>query len=144
MAKKQKPKVGSDPRAAAKVIGKGDFGAHEDDRIEREYVSEETRRNDPGGGTARSGTGTRTSGVGGNESGRGSSSGGDIDADDEALIGIGDKNLNPPHRPVHRSIPASQRPILDPPAVDLTDPTRSGELDRVAREGPENHLLAVG
>ena len=132
MAKRPVGKVGSDPEAARQFVGKRDFGAPEDDRAEREYVSNETRRNDPGGGIAHSGSGDRTSGVGGNESGRGSSSGGDMDADDAALIGFGDPNLNPPRRQPQPSIPASQRPPIDPPVVDLSNPTRAGELDSEA------------
>lgn len=129
MARKKTGKVGSDPGAATNVVGKRDFGALEDDRIERSYASQETRRQDKGGGVAHSGSGLRTSGVGGNESGRGASSGGDMDADDSALIGIGDVNLNPPRRQPQPLVPASQRPTLDPPAVDLRNPSRSGELD---------------
>jgi hypothetical protein len=129
MAKNTGGKVGSDPEAARRFVSRRDFGAPEEDRVEREYASSETRRNDPGSGTARSGPGTRTSGVGGNESGRGSSSGGDVDADDAALIGIGDPNVNPSRPQAQPSIGASQRPTLNPPVVDLNDPARAGELD---------------
>jgi hypothetical protein len=131
MATRKVGKVGSDPEAARRFVGKRDFGAAEDDRIERDYVSGETRRHDPGAGVAHSGS-ERTSGVGGNESGRGSSSGGDVDADDAAIIGIGDPNVNPSRRQSQPSIPASERPPLDPPVVDLRNPTRSGELDSEA------------
>ena len=128
MAKKN-DKVGSSPDAAGKVVGEADFGAHADDRVDRSYVSEEIKRHDPGKSVARSGTGPRTSGVGANESGSGSGSGGDVDADDAALVGIGDENLHPPHNQPHPSIPASQRPVLQKPAVDLRNPARAGELD---------------
>lgn len=77
----------------------------------------------------RSGFGLRTAGAGGNESGRGSSSGGDFDADDAALIGIADPHLHPPQYQRRPTIPASQRPVLDPPAVDLRNPARTGDLD---------------
>lgn len=129
MARNKPGKVGSDPRAAGKIISKKDFGAPEDDRIERSYVSQETHRQDKGGAVAHSGSNLRTSGVGGNESGRGASSGGDMDADDAAMIGIGDPNMNPRRRQPQPLIPASQRPQLNPPAVDLRNPARSGELD---------------
>ena len=128
MAKKQPGKVGSDPDAAGKVVAQHDFGAPEGDPIEREYASREARRQDKGGGVAHSGE-DRMSGVGGNESGRGSSSGGDIDSDDAALVGIGDPHLHPPQGQPQPSIPASRRPTLDPPALDLRNPARTGDLD---------------
>lgn len=132
MAQNSNTKVGSDPEAAGKVVSENDFGAREDDPVERHYVSSETRRQDKGGGVAHSGTGTRTSGVGGNDSGRGSSSGGDVDADDAALIGLGDPNVNPPRRQAQKSVGAADRPVLDPPAVDLSDPARTGDLDNAS------------
>jgi hypothetical protein len=52
-----------------------------------------------------------------------------VDADDAALIGIGDPNVNPPRPQAQPSIGASQRPTLNPPVVDLNDPARAGELD---------------
>ena len=69
----------------------GDFGAPagESHPLERDYVSQNTKRSDPGVAQPRSGesaNGTRTSGVGGSASGDGSSSGGDINTD---VIGIG-------------------------------------------------------
>lgn len=121
-------KVGSSSDEAAKVVGERDFGVHEDDVRERNYVSEETKRNDPGKGIAHSGTGPRTSGVGGNDSGRGSSSGGDMDAGDDALIGIGDKNLHPPHQQPHQPGQGKPRQTLNPPVMP-DDPTRAGTLD---------------
>jgi hypothetical protein len=79
--------VGSDPDAASAVGGKGDFGAREGDRVNRQYASQTTKNQDPGAGANHAGTdGDRTSGVGGNESGVGSSSGGDLDTD---VVGVG-------------------------------------------------------
>jgi hypothetical protein len=80
--------VGSDPKAAAKVGGKGDFGVPETGRErDRAYVSQETKSQDPGGSPAHSsGEAERVTGVGGNDSGVGSSSGGDVDTD---IIGLG-------------------------------------------------------
>jgi hypothetical protein len=80
--------VGSDPKEAAKIGGKGDLGVpetgHERDRA---YVSQETKSQDPGARPGHSGTeGQRVAGVGGNDSGIGSSSGGDVDTD---IIGVG-------------------------------------------------------
>lgn len=80
--------VGSDPKAAAKVGGKGDFGVPETGRErDRAYVSQETKAHDKGGMPGHnSGEGQRVAGVGGNDSGVGSSSGGDVDTD---IIGLG-------------------------------------------------------
>jgi hypothetical protein len=86
-------KVGADPKAARKVGGKGDFGVPEGgSRADRQYVSEETKANDPGGRPPHSydmagepDDGERVTGVGGSASGVGSSSGGDVDTD---LIGV--------------------------------------------------------
>ncbi len=82
-------KVGSDPEAAKKVGGEGDFGVPVDDRVGREYASRETKWNDPGAAhdRIRDGDSARESGVGSYESGTGSGSGGDVDTD---VIGIGD------------------------------------------------------
>ena len=123
-----KDKVGSSTEAAGHMVGKDDFGAHEDDVIERDYVSQETRKEDPGHGTTRAGTESRTAGVGGNDSGRGSSSGGDIDTGADALIGIGDPDTQSPHVKPTAAAPGG-RPVLDPPAVNTIDPTRGGVLD---------------
>jgi hypothetical protein len=81
-------KVGSDPQAAKGVGGKGDFGVPESDVVGREYVSRETKANDPGAAPVRIKVGdeARESGVGSNESGPGSGSGGDIDTD---VVGVG-------------------------------------------------------
>jgi hypothetical protein len=80
-------KVGSDPKAAQSVGGKGDFGVREDDVVERQYTSSNTRASDRGASQPHAGEDQgRVAGVGGNASGRGSSSGGDIDTD---IIGVG-------------------------------------------------------
>ena len=119
-------KVGSDPAAADAAVGKKDFGVHEDDVVERTYVSEETKRSDPGKAVERSGTGPRDSGVGANDSGPGSGSGGDIDVGGTALTGVADPNQHPPHG----KSPAATGPreTLDPPVID-NDPARAGTLD---------------
>ena len=81
-------KVGSDPKAVKKVGGEGDFGVPADDRVGREYVSRETKWNDPGAAhdRLRDGDSARESGVGSYESGTGSGSGGDVDTD---VVGVG-------------------------------------------------------
>lgn len=118
--------VGSDPKAAAAVVGKNDFGVHEGDVAERNYASQETRRNDKGASIARSGTGERTAGVGANDSGPGSGSGGDIDVDADSLTGVADPHLKSvPQRPAS---PSAKREVFDPPIMDR-QPARSATLD---------------
>ncbi|CAN5363743.1 hypothetical protein BH09PLA1_BH09PLA1_05160 [soil metagenome] len=80
--------VGSDANAAKSFGGKGDFGVPETGHErERQYVSQETKSQDPGGIPAHAGSNaSRVTGVGGNESGIGSSSGGDVDTD---IVGVG-------------------------------------------------------
>jgi hypothetical protein len=84
------PKVGSDPSAAREFGGKTDFGAREDDTIERSYVSANTRASDPGAAQPHSveaaGHG-RMAGAGGTDAGPGSSSGGDLDTDFVGVAG---------------------------------------------------------
>src|SRR5689334_3428697 len=85
--RKSKDKVGTDHEAAKKFGGKGDFGAKESDRAEREYASRATKSQDKGGPPPHAtGEGQRVSGVGSNDSGPGSGSGGDLDPD---IIGVG-------------------------------------------------------
>jgi hypothetical protein len=80
-------KVGSDPKAAQSVGGKGDFGVREDDVTERQYTSSNTRASDRGAAQPHAGEDQgRVAGVGGHASGRGSSSGGDLDTD---IVGVG-------------------------------------------------------
>lgn len=123
----QNAKVGSDPKASEKVVSDDDFGASEQDKMERRYASEETKRNDPGKSIAHSGTGPRDAGVGGNDSGPGSSSGGDMDAGGDALTGVADPHQHPPHQKPGNAGP-TQQPVLDPPVVQ-NQPARSGALD---------------
>jgi hypothetical protein len=86
-AKTSEGKVGSDPRAAESIGGKRDFGVHENDVIERQYTSANTRASDPGAAQPHAGeNGDRVAGVGSNASGPGAGSGGDIDTD---VIGVG-------------------------------------------------------
>jgi hypothetical protein len=86
-SRKPKGKVGSDPTAAKRVGGKGDFGVSENDTINRTYTSGNTRASDRGAAQPHAGENEgRVAGVGGNDSGRGSSSGGDLDTD---IIGVG-------------------------------------------------------
>ena len=61
-----------------------------------------------------------------------------MDVDDAALIGIGDRNRHTPHNQPHPSIPASQRPTLQTPAVDLRNPSRAGELDNESSTSAAN------
>jgi hypothetical protein len=82
-------KPGSSPDDARAVGGEGDFGARADqeNRIDREYASRNTRNSDPGVAHPRSSVGgVRDAGVGGNEVGPGANSGGDVDTD---IIGVG-------------------------------------------------------
>jgi hypothetical protein len=86
-SEKPKGKVGSDPRAATMVGGKGDFGVSESDTVGREYTSATTRASDRGAAQPHAGEDEgRVSGVGGNASGAGASSGGDLDTD---FVGVG-------------------------------------------------------
>ena len=120
-------KPGSHPEKTDQLVSDKDFGAAETDVTERNYVSEETKRNDPGKSTARSGTGPRTSGVGGNDSGPGSSSGGDVDVGNNSLVGIGD-----PHQQTVSSPRSEPSPVAEPlprGSVMPADPTRAGALD---------------
>lgn len=74
--------------AAKSFGGKRDFGVPESGHErDRQYVSQETKSQDPGGMPPHAGdNGSRVAGVGGNESGVGSSSSGDIDPD---IVGVG-------------------------------------------------------
>lgn len=83
-------KPGSEAAAAKDVAGKGDFGVPvgSGPSLERDYVSANTKRSDPGNAPPRSGEeeGLRTTGAGANATGDGSGSGGDLDPD---FIGVG-------------------------------------------------------
>jgi hypothetical protein len=83
-------KPGSDAASGKDVAGKGDFGvpAGGGPSADRDYVSQNTKRSDPGNALPRSGEddGLRTTGAGATASGDGSGSGGDLDPD---IIGIG-------------------------------------------------------
>jgi hypothetical protein len=83
-------KPGSDAASAGKVAGEGDFGvpAGAGPSRERDYVSGNTKRSDPGNAMPRSGEddGLRTTGAGAQAAGDGSGSGGDLDPD---IIGVG-------------------------------------------------------
>ncbi len=108
-------KARSTPVSAQSGAGKGDFGvpASGPHSAERDYVSQNTRRNDPGGALPRAGEDgeddDRTVGAGGNASGVGSSSGGDLDTD---LIGFGSGGAISESGPTHR-----------PPGPDDSDGT---------------------
>src|SRR5688500_12217279 len=83
-------KPGSEAAEAKDVAGKGDFGVPVGNgpSLERDYVSGNTKRSDPGNSMPRSGEeeGLRTTGAGANAAGDGSGSGGDLDPD---FIGVG-------------------------------------------------------
>lgn len=83
-------KPGSSREDAQSVGGEGDFGvkADENNRLDREYTSRNTKASDPGAAQPRSSamSGGRESGAGGNAVGSGSSSGGDIDT---SIVGVG-------------------------------------------------------
>ena len=78
-------KPGSDPKGAKEVESPGDFGVPEGTgpSRERDYVSGNTKRSDPGNSMPRSGEqeGLRTTGAGATAAGDGSGSGGDLDPD---------------------------------------------------------------
>ena len=86
-------KPGSESAEAKNVEAKGDFGVPvgSGPSRERDYVTQNTKRADPGAAPARSGEdggdSARTSGAGGAASGEGSSSGGDIDPDFVGVAG---------------------------------------------------------
>ena len=86
-------KPGSESADAKNVAGQGDFGVPvgSGPSLERDYVTQNTKRADPGAAVARSGDldggdAARTTGAGGAAVGEGSSSGGDIDTD---VVGVG-------------------------------------------------------
>ena len=86
-------KPSSEAEEAKNVEAKGDFGVPvgSGPTRERDYVTRNTKRADPGAAPPRSGAddggeGLRTTGVGGFASGEGSSSGGDLDPD---IVGVG-------------------------------------------------------
>src|SRR2546423_264094 len=83
-------KPGSDAAGAKDVAGRGDFGvpAGAGASRDRDYVSENTKRSDPGNAMPRSGEeeGLRTTGTGAAAAGDGSGSGGDLDPD---ILGVG-------------------------------------------------------
>jgi hypothetical protein len=83
-------KPGSDAASARNVGADGDFGVPEGTgpSIERDYVSQNTKRSDPGasGPSASEFDGRRTAGAGARWDGDGSGSGGDLDPD---VIGVG-------------------------------------------------------
>ncbi len=102
------PKPGSQRDAV--TPSDSDFGVHAGDKQAANYVSEETRRNDPGKAPVRSGIGPRDSGVGGYDVGPGSSSGGDIDVGGTSLTGVGD----PHQKPHEHGSEAADTKTLDP------------------------------
>ena len=85
-------KPGSEGDEAKTVESKGDFGVPMGTgrTADRDYVTQNTKRADPGAAPPRSGEeggdGLRTTGVGGPATGDGASSGGDLDPD---FIGVG-------------------------------------------------------
>jgi hypothetical protein len=83
-------KPGSSAEDARAVGGEGDFGesANENNRLDRDYVSRNTKMSDPGAAQPRSSgmAGARESGAGGSAVGTGASSGGDLDTD---IVGVG-------------------------------------------------------
>ena len=83
-------KPGSSSEDARAVGGEGDFGesANENNRIDRDYTSRNTKMSDRGAAQPRSSgmAGARESGAGGSAVGTGASSGGDIDTD---IVGVG-------------------------------------------------------
>jgi hypothetical protein len=83
-------KVGSDPQAAKSVGGAQDLGARQDDVIERQYTSANTKAADRGATQPHAGEFAgegRMAGAGGVASGPGASSGGDLDTDFVGVAG---------------------------------------------------------
>jgi hypothetical protein len=83
-------KVGSDPNAAKSVGGALDFGARQDDVVERQYTSANTKAADRGAAQPHAGEFAgegRMAGAGGVASGPGASSGGDLDTDFVGVAG---------------------------------------------------------
>jgi hypothetical protein len=117
-------KVGSDPKATEKVGGKLDFGVPESNRRDRDYVSRETKLNDPGASTERSDadTDTRDTGVASNKSGPGAGSGGDIDTD---IVGVG--------------FGGSGVAQSGPDRTEGADMVERGGSDAFAAPGPKGH-----
>jgi len=118
-------KVGSDPKALRRVGGKGDFGAPEAKEIERNYVSNETRHNDPGAAPSRLKDrldDPRESGVGAPDSGPGSGSGGDLDTD---IVGVG--------------FGGSGVAQSGPTRTEGADITTTGGSEPFAAPGPKGH-----
>jgi hypothetical protein len=94
MARKERPqqknlKPGSSSEDAKKVGGKGDFGVPEEDTVDRNYVSENTKQSDPGNARPRAGEESLEVGVGKSVGGAGNASGGDLDPDIVGVGGIG-------------------------------------------------------
>ena len=83
-------KPGSDAASARDVAAEGDFGVPvgAGPSPDRDYVSRNTKRSDPGNAMPRSGEteGLRTTGAGASAAGDGSGSGGDLDPD---FVGVG-------------------------------------------------------
>ena len=120
---RKRGKVGSDRNAARRVGGKLDFGAPEDNLRERQYVSEETKRSDPGAAPIRiKTTGPRESGVGAPESGPGGASGGDLDPD---IVGVG--------------FGGSGVAQTGPTRTEGPDITTTGGSEPFAAPGPKGH-----
>lgn len=92
-------KVGSDPKAAHKLGGNGDFGVRESDVTERQYTSANTRASDPGASHPHAGENQdRVAGVGGDAVGPGANSGGDLDTD---FVGVGTGGSGIAAKPAH-------------------------------------------
>lgn len=130
-------KPGSQAADARNVGGKGDFGVPvgTGPSRERNYVSENTKRSDPGATHARAGEdgadGARTAGAGGVDGGEGSSSGGDLDPDITG-VGFGGSGL------------ASSAPTGRPGADDTTGSSDEFASGRHARGDNQTHVGEVG
>jgi hypothetical protein len=158
-------KPGSSTADAAKVGGSGDFGVSPDNRADRDYTSQNTKRADPGNAppmASESADGTRVAGAGGNDAGVGSSSAGDLDADIIGVGGIGNiaQDVHKDHRAgaddaaqfgtIDRDIRAKQpgpkqpdKPVMMP-AGDQQSTTDGEGADSAGRESIDGDNSFVG
>jgi len=142
-------KVGSDPNAAHNVGGKGDFGVREDNVIERQYTSANTRASDPGAAQPHAGANeNRTAGVGGNASGVGASSGGDLDTD---IVGVGTSGNGVARNPANDSpgpddATGTSRDFASGPPTQNHKGKKTGKVEgsTVDRTGGDTETTASG
>lgn len=137
-------KPGSSAADAAALSGKGDFGVHENDVVERTYTSENTKAADHGHGQPHSyeHTGVRQSGAGARDSGPGSASAGDIDTDFVGLGGVGlSLNIDKQAKPDASDSDGSSRNAASGGPAPGHNQTHVGE---VGGPHPQVNVVTVG